>query len=508
MRGRRSERECMKFAAVQSGNASNWCNVWVHSSKSNSRSDLTDQYGPVNRAATWAESHLPGDLMIPDNRDVRLYELAAHTGIPSDKLLYLSERLGLRVHSRYSKLSPSDVHRVLENLAPEQPTAAPLGVTDPQIIQLRQLVAETGAISQSLHNCSDLTDWFYDEFNGYGYLLLGTRDESILGEVLAHLEAGGIHFGRHGPSRYPASNGRQYLTYVRVATINGATPQTRHLRKALAPLRNGLHYDASPSEVREYCNSLIAGISRLKDAVEQSVQRITTQHSESLRLSQLYSDSQQAIRALNKRLDEIGSQTRSAEAGVLRAADKELVESLRAELHNGQEWQSFLAEEHARMEAENRALSAERNALATKLDGLVQTSTAAEAHIRQLMAALSGKASAVTESRSRADRLGQTCGVLFQRAELVGDTLHYMANEMTDVWPTLAVIHAIDSKGKIRQKRFTTADGWFEVDDRIPNGTSDDTRVYYSPIKDEERVKVYVSCKSEQERDGQRMRCF
>ena len=333
---------------------------------------------------------------------------------------------------------------------------------------------------------ANVIEWYYD-FKGdqYGFLVLNSDNQNLIQDLRRELASAGINCLKQGKCFKAASNNKQYQVYLTVTKLTGGRPSLVELKSTIRRSFPNLHYDASPTEIREYFNFL-------QDTVEDRDKVIIAKDERIESLKQTLSSYEETIRSQREQFDT------ERQALLQKLSDDESLNKMIEEEYARHKATEAALEEHHKSEIDNltkhydnlnswlRRAEAERDRV---LDDLVK----AREENRSLREPDGKNRSGMTE-----DELSETLSVLLPNLSLNADSIRFVLDEVANRKPLFRHLRQLNDRESLPFKRFESADGWMEVDKHISDGRSPRVRIYYKKDRRSGKCLVYVSDKDYQ----------
>lgn len=336
--------------------------------------------------------------------------------------------------------------------------------------------------------------WYYDLEGYYSYVLLN-GSEAQFRELQEILEREGLKVLLAGRSYRPASDGRQYRWYIRVADETGGKPKRERIEKVLPA-------GTTQEEDIQKLRTALSAADRRVDAAERRYQAARERLEHAVRQYQaLQKAHDERMRELQEYREKVGL----LEAQLTQVRELGLKPEEIARMREEYEW---IAQDRQRLAATLAKREDELNSLLNEFDReleekaqLTEKLTALKEQNDELLAEnsrLVAKEEAVLQARRKGKPLKELFqslievflpNISFLRGSL--DTLWHEVPDPVDVVRLLATLDRVKGK-RVRSTEETGK--WFE---RRFQGN---WRLYYKRC-DDERYKVLISHKGTQDAD-------
>jgi hypothetical protein len=387
-------------------------------------------------------------------------------------------------------------------------------------------------------------EFFYDDHDYYAYVLLSSTQGELtqveVQEVIAVLNQNGFRNMLSGRSYRPASNGRQYQYYIRIADEYGRKPNPDKINSLLKSITGG-HETRTPQNqelVQQLHDRLILARQEYRKLLEQ------------LREAQAHrAASDQKIASLTHEVSELKLyiQRRAAIAREEKARLLTQIGDLQAELENvlqkGEEHQQQIEELNAARQrnAEERA-KAEAERINAEQDFAIfeQVLTEEKAELERLMKEqedeyvkirndyyivaaeneqlktdlialeernriLSSQVNTATTSRSLASDFASFLECLLPCLEICEESIYFLL-EVKSYTKVLHQLQLLNSNPlAVSSKRVQNAKDWLEIS-HVSIGDSDNGRIYFTKSQRTGKYVVLVSHKDTQEADIKKLK--
>lgn len=387
---------------------------------------------------------------------------------------------------------------------------------------------------------------FYDDSGYYAYVLLTKRQGEVtsldLQRVVTRLKQIGVQKVLSGRSYRPASNGKQYQCYIRIADAQGRKPskgiveralqvtsseQTGHLtniQKVVQQLQNTLTHEQQEKR------ALLDRIQAIQAdyTAEQQKTVVLTQETSKLKayvqkravifrdektklLSQLGdlqaeleqtlqqgAENQQQIDKLNADRQQTASALAQAQAERVNAEEEVTI------------FEQLYAEEKADLERrmqeqEDKYVDAcnERDIAVAEIENLRAELLASQDNNR----ILSNQVASAPNSKRAADDFKNMLDCLLPHLEVCEESVYFLLVEVqsyTKILQELQILNSDPQAFMRRSKRVQSAKEWMEMS-HVSIGDSDNGRIYYTKSPSTGKYIVLVSHKETQKRDIEKL---
>ncbi|MDN5293189.1 MAG: hypothetical protein PWQ91_413 [Eubacteriales bacterium] len=343
--------------------------------------------------------------------------------------------------------------------------------------------------------------WFYDDTGYYSYVLLNAGEVQFK-KVQEILKREGLQVLLAGRSYRPASNGRQYQWYIRVADESGRHPRPDRIARALAAC------EAQEEDIRKLQAELSAVERRLNaaehryQATKERLECVLRQYQE---LQKTYNETRRELQECRERAGLLESQLRQIRESGLKPEE---IAKIREEYEGIVRDRQRLAEKLAKTENELNSLLSEYDREVQERDrkivALEERCADLQGQVDELaaenarLATEKEKMEAVLETRRKGKPLKDLFCRMFEvflpNVCFLRGSLDTLWHEVPDPVDAVRVLTTLDQlKGK--RVRSTEETGkWLE---RRFQG---DWRLYYKRC-DDGRYKVLISHKKTQDTD-------
>lgn len=386
---------------------------------------------------------------------------------------------------------------------------------------------------------------FYDDTGYYAYVLLskvrGELTPSDIQYVVTQLQRNGIQKVLSGRSYRPASNGRQYQCYIRIADAQGRKPHKSIVEHALQETRNEQTYDLTErQQVVQRLQETLAREQQEKQALLDRLRIVQSDHTVAAQKIVALTHEQSELKGYiqksavrfkdekTKLLSELGdlqaeleqvlqqyveNQQQISKLNADRQQTASALAAIQAERVTAEEeytvFEQVLSHEKADLERrmqeqEDKYIAAcnERDIAAAENENLKTKLLALEDNHR----ILSSQTTLAASSRRAANDFKNLLDCLLPCLDICEESVYFLL-EVKNYAKILQELQLLNSNPQAllgRSKRVKSTKDWLEIS-HVSIGDSDNGRIYYAKSPSTNKYIVLVSHKETQKRDIEKL---